>query len=528
MTFATLASAATKLWQATVQVLPLLRVSYVVDATTLHVLLESPTESYVGMGELRRVGSSTRDVDLAGIGPRIDGGKMLGADILMMLLRADGTLCAPARSHFCRQLTFGVVRRSGARLHCAVRSVAASARHGVERHQRLVRVAFRRRCCASLIRERENRFDTRAERTDGLTRFYASRMRVTGDVNDNPINETMIETLFSVGSVSASEGDENEIVVTYHGSDHRRLMSLSYVTPVDVAANATAAPSLAPIILEETDNQSLVIGVIVGVGLALILLGVIVALAICLVRRARKADNTERGVDLQHLELKESERHVVPAHLKELELTDAKFPIALVNPTAGIFRDPVPQRFVVSFWGLKPIGKLFCGNCSELDIELLARRRAAQEEQQVAVQVRRLIVSKQVFTTAWWRQGLRMLVVEQIYCDIIQLRNTSQAAHSIRLYLPEIRPQMQINIEPSELKLAAGATGVVVLRIRLLCTTKQRLAIKVGCESSYADLPLIKLEGELRSAIMWLERARAVADSVVSAPVRFSTLTKSS
>lgn len=100
-----------------------------------------------------------------------------------------------------------------------------------------------------------------------------------------------------------------------------------------------------------------------------------------------------------------------------------------------------------------------------------------------------------------------MLVVEQIYCDIIQLRNTSQAAHNVRLYLPEIRPQMQINIEPSELKLAAGATGVVVLRIRLLCTTKQRLAIKVGCESSYADLPLIKLEGELRSAIMWLERA---------------------
>ena len=127
-------------WQATLQPLNNVRFSYATTAELVHVLLETPSESYVAFG----------------FGPRVPGASMAGADVVMMLLRPDGTM-ALQDSFVAYDLAPPVADPANATADADAES-AASGWH-----------------------------DLRAERTDGITRYFLSRRRAAADRFDNPI-----------------------------------------------------------------------------------------------------------------------------------------------------------------------------------------------------------------------------------------------------------------------------------------------------------------------------------------------------
>ena len=47
-------------------------------------------------------------------------------------------------------------------------------------------------------------------------------------------------------------------------------------------------------------------------------------------------------------------------------------------------------------------------------------------------------------------QATRMLIVEQIYCDIIQIKNVSSSTRTLRVHLPEHRPQALFSFDFSK------------------------------------------------------------------------------
>jgi serine/threonine protein kinase len=153
----------------------------------------------------------------------------------------------------------------------------------------------------------------------------------------------------------------------------------------------------------------------------------------------------------------------VPAHAKVCELSDAAFPLALVNPSAGLFRDPVRAH--------------------EYDEELLFQRRAAQQAQQVTV------------------RGTRLLAVEEVFCDILQLRNVSRDWQDVALHLPLTAPQFRVAVEPATFRIAPDEVQAVKVSVLLTCTTKQRVTIKASVGSLVADLPTAKLEAELSTLL---------------------------
>ena len=56
-------------------------------------------------------------------------------------------------------------------------------------------------------------------------------------------------------------------------------------------------------------------------------------------------------------------------------------------------------------------------------------------------------------------------------------------------------------VEPAQFKLAAGAVQVVRLRVRMLCTTKRKVMIRIGTKHAVAELPPFKLESELSTVL---------------------------
>jgi serine/threonine protein kinase len=393
-------------WQSTTQPLPSLRVSFVTDRDDIHVLLETPADSYVGLG----------------FGPRVAGASMRGADVMIVALKPDGT---------------PVVRDSFAQLD-QLQPTLDVMLNGTD----------------------DAWFDVRAERVDGISRYWMSRARIATDEWDNDVPHVgSVETLFALGSVSLRDGEADDVLATYHGSQ-RVVVRMEWPVPPDAPGAVTQ-----PRVIGPAEEELPILGIVLGaVGGALLLLIGVVLCAVYFVRRANAreaASNVKVLNDDEHLV--DGERVAVPAHLKQCEMADAAFALALLNPSAGLFRDPVPAR--------------------EYDEDLLFKRRAAQQAQQVPV------------------RGIRLLAVEKVYCDILLLQNVSGEWQDVALYLPPIAPQFHVAIEPQQFRLAPDDVQAVKVSVLLTCTTKQRITIKAGVGKFVADLPTAKVEAELSTLL---------------------------
>jgi hypothetical protein len=197
---------------------------------------------------------------------------------------------------------------------------------------------------------------------------------------------------------------------------------------------------------------SIVGGVLGGVALLL----VVVVLIVVAVRYFHQEARDETG-------LIDGERVPLGAALTETELQH--LPVRLVNASAGVFFDPVLEE--------------------AFDEPALCQLRASQEERQAPA------------------GGVRLLQLDKIYVDVLTLRNAAtQRAHTFKIHLPPIAPQYIIDVEPTQFRLAAGASKVLQVRIVMLCTTAQNIAIKVSVDDeSVGELPPIRVESELSTAL---------------------------
>jgi serine/threonine protein kinase len=379
--------------------------SFVADNDFFHVLLETPTDSYVGLG----------------FGPRVPGASMRGADVLMVALNRDGTpLVRDAYSQSDQLPPTPDVALNGSG---------------------------------------SSWFDVHVERVDGLSRYWLSRARSTGDKWDNEVPRTgAIETLFSLGSVSLSDGDAADVLSTYHGAQRVTvLMEWS----VSASSSSTSVPP--GILPNDSDDKLPIVGIVLGaVGGALVLLIGVVLCAVWFVRRQQARDSADKLLDDDD-HLVDGKRQQVPSHLRLCEMSDPSYPLALLNPSAGLFRDPVPAR--------------------EYDEDLLFKRRAAQQAQQVTV------------------RGIRLLAVEKTYCDILLLQNVSGEAQNVTLFLPPVAPQFRVAVEPVSFRIAPNDVQAVKVSVLLTCTTKQRIVIKASAGKLVADLPTAKVEAELSTLL---------------------------
>eukprot|EP01108_Squamamoeba_japonica_P006211 TRINITY_DN49_c0_g1_i2.p1 TRINITY_DN49_c0_g1~~TRINITY_DN49_c0_g1_i2.p1 ORF type:complete len:758 (-),score=492.97 TRINITY_DN49_c0_g1_i2:68-2341(-) len=94
-----------------------------------------------------------------------------------------------------------------------------------------------------------------------------------------------------------------------------------------------------------------------------------------------------------------------------------------------------------------------------------------------------------------------MLPIEEVFCEVVRVRNRSLSTQIVSVYLPDVKPQFRLAATPLQFRLAAGAVKTITLRVRMLCTTKQKVTIRVGTEHAIADLPSFKLESELSTVL---------------------------
>jgi serine/threonine protein kinase len=391
-------------WQNTTQPLPSLRFSWVADETNIHVLLETPSESYVALG----------------FGPRAPGTAMKGGDFVMLALRDNGAVVV--------RDSFGLFDQQEPFEDESVNGTA-------------------------------DWFDVRAERSSGVSRYWLSRARSTGDKFDNAVSaEGAVETMFALGTVPLRGGAESDVLSTYHGQQRVTTM-LSW--PVRVV---TATPTSAPPSSLLSDDEAAEIEALIGGLLAAtaVLLVAVLLLAWFLVRRRRLA--SAAAVRLQELdEIVDGERVPVPDSVRECDLHDANFPLAVMNPSTGLFRDPVPV--------------------GDYDEATLKARREAQQNQQVPV------------------RGVRLLAVDRAYADILSVMNVSDSAQDVTIYLPARAAQYKLRVDPAHFRLGARQTQAVKVTVALNCTTKQKFALRVGTARFVAALPVARVESELSTSL---------------------------
>ena len=405
---------AVRKWQATLQPLPTVRISYLADNSSIHLCVETPNEGFVGIG----------------FGPRFNNSAMAGADMVLMALREDGTVALrDAYAALGLSAPFADVEL---RANDTATAGGAMLLEGVDY---------------------TDHWQVNGSRTDGVTQFLLSRARDTGDEWDNVVPQGMLETLVSAGTASLAEaGDETALFSAYHGPQ-RVVISLDYTTP---------PPELDPSRdIEEADNTTVIIvGAVVGGLCCLLLLGVMIG-AVVYVRRARQQEELEAALLLQS---DAAERLPPPSSsLQRYDLNDVAFALEVVHGQAGLYRDPV--------------------TFAEFNVDKLIRRRKAQADETVAV------------------RGQRVLPLEEVFCDVLQIRNRSLATQQVSIYLPDPVPQFRMAAEPLQFKLSAGATRAVVFRVRMLCTTKQKAVIRIATETSIAELPPVRLESELSTVL---------------------------
>jgi hypothetical protein len=115
---------------------------------------------------------------------------------------------------------------------------------------------------------------------------------------------------------------------------------------------------------------------------------------------------------------------------------------------------------------------------------VLVARRAAQQAQQVVV------------------RGTRLLAVEKVYCDILQLQQRLARLAGRRAVLAAARRRsFKRRVEPATFRIAPDDVQAVKVSVLLTCTTKQRVTIKAARASFVADLPTAKLESELSTLL---------------------------
>lgn len=161
-------------WHVVKQLNPLLRFSYYAEPDQVHVMLETPSLSWAGIG----------------FGPRLLGASMSGADLVMLSYAPElGTM----------QIfdSFAVSER--------LRPARDTTHGGSE----------------------SDWFDVSGERVADITRYRLSRARVTGDRWDNDIPTTEIETIFALGS---KPGFDDEVLDSFHGP-LRAVQVLAWVAP---------------------------------------------------------------------------------------------------------------------------------------------------------------------------------------------------------------------------------------------------------------------------------------------------------
>ena len=397
-----------RLWTRTLLALPTLRFSFSGDENEVTILLETPSESYVGFGH-----------------GRVAGSQMRGADMLQVAMRVDGS----------------VIAIDGFALEDLAQPVPDASVNGTSDWKIL-----------------------RAERADGISRYWATRARRTDDKLDKPLPATgAVDLMFAIGSVALRDGIEDDVLATYHASVVAVLPVELALPPVTTTTMATSArPFVEP---EENDDVlGLVIGLVVG---AVALVICVVVAALCFVRRQRQRSDIERAKlqsELLGEVIVDGERVPVPTTLKEVDLNDREFPLTLVNPAAGLFRDPVLLK--------------------DYNEAQLVARRAAQQNQQVPV------------------RGMRMLVCDKIYCDVMTLQNTSDQAQQITFYLPSpAATQYKLSVQPQTVLLPAHAAQTFKVSVAMNCTTKQKFSLFVGTAHLVAETPVVRIESELSTAL---------------------------
>lgn len=163
-------------WHVVKQLNPLLRFSFYAEPEQVHVMLETPSLSWVGIG----------------FGPRLPGASMSGADLVMLSY-------APELGAIQIFDSFAVSER--------LRPARDITQGGSE----------------------SDWFGVSGERVAGITRYRLSRSRVTGDRWDNEIPMTEIETIFALGS---KPGFDDEVLDSFHGP-LRAVQVLAWVAPAN-------------------------------------------------------------------------------------------------------------------------------------------------------------------------------------------------------------------------------------------------------------------------------------------------------
>jgi hypothetical protein len=163
-------------WHATLQPLAEMRFSFFAERTLVHIMLETPSLSWVGIG----------------FGSRLAGMSMSGADLSMMVLM-------PSQGRVLVLDSFAVLDRA--------RPMRDSMQGGNE----------------------HDWFNVSAERVDGITRFRLSRARDTGDRWDNPIPAVgKLETLFAIGNVP---GFDELALSSFHAAGRRAVQLIEWAVP---------------------------------------------------------------------------------------------------------------------------------------------------------------------------------------------------------------------------------------------------------------------------------------------------------
>jgi tRNA A-37 threonylcarbamoyl transferase component Bud32 len=163
-------------WHATLQPLAEMRFSFFAERTQVHIMLETPSLSWVGIG----------------FGARLAGMSMSGADLSMMVLM-------PSQGRVLVLDSFAVLDRA--------RPMRDSMQGGSERDW----------------------FNVSGERVDGITRFRLSRARDTGDRWDNPIPALgKLETLFAIGNVP---GFDDLALSSFHAAGRRAVQLIEWAVP---------------------------------------------------------------------------------------------------------------------------------------------------------------------------------------------------------------------------------------------------------------------------------------------------------